>query len=299
MRNMLHHLREIGLDVLHEGRTAGRGQKPLLRKLLGLSHSDHVRTQSRLDDVVEAQLLQTRNDLAQLGVGELAGDGGSHHGVNTAISTEIVAGAILQDINGVQHEGLVRNRAKGAQVHASAALDALGIVDLGGLLLVHGDSLDLTSILAGTLAVDDSRKGADLGAGAALLALGLVDVGHVITVKGQRTELAHVLATVSQTTAASVGDLVAAYGTFVAGDVDDLNDVGIFLVSTHGQLNALAQNGALLVHTATHGGLFTGRELLGNIHHILHELVFPGKASNLSQHLIFQMLDFCIEFTHD
>ena len=296
---MLHQLGEISLDVLDEGGAAGGGEQALLGQLASLGHSHHIRTQGGLDDVSEAQLLQTGDDLAQLGVGELRGDGGSHHGVDLAGAAVLQTIALLQDLNGIHDEGLVGNGAEGALVHASAALDALGVVDLSGLILVHGDGLDLTSVLAGTLAVDDGGEGTYLGAGAALLALGLVDVGHVIPIEGQGTELTDVLATVGQAAAAGVGNLVAAYGALVAGDVDDLDDVGVLLVTADGQLHALTQDGALLVDAAAHGGLLAGGQLLGNIHHILHELVLPGEACHLAQDFILQMLNFRVKFTHD
>ena len=77
-------------------------------------------------------------------------------------------------------------------------------------------------------------------------------MGHVVAVKGDGTELAHVLATVSQTPTAGVGDLVAADGTFVTGDVDDLDDIGIVSIATHGDLNTLAEDGTFFINTTTH-----------------------------------------------
>ena len=73
-----------------------------------------------------------------------------------------------------------------------------------GLVLVHGDGLDLAGVLAGALAVDDGAVGADLGALAALHALCLVDVRYVMRVEGDRAPAADVLAAVRETAAAGV-----------------------------------------------------------------------------------------------
>ena len=253
VRDQILELREGRLDIANKGRTAGAGQKALLCKLTRLSQRDHISTQCRLDNGVEAQSLQTRNDLTELGIGELAGDRGGDQRVNAVIAAARITLTLFENINGVDHKRLVHDGAEGTLIHTGTALDALIVVDLGRLFLVHGDGFHLAGVLAGTLAADDSRVGAHLGTSTALLALGLVDVRHVVLVKGQSAELADVLATVRQAPAAGVGNLVAADGTFVAGDIDDLYDVGVVGVTAHGDLDALSDDGALLIDTAAHG----------------------------------------------
>ena len=48
--------------------------------------------------------------------------------------------------------------------------------------------------------------------------------------------LTDVLATVGKTTAAGVRNFVTADRTFVAGDIDNLDDIGIGLISAHSEL---------------------------------------------------------------
>ena len=295
---MLNQLRELRLDVLHECGAAGAGQQTLLGKLLCLCHSHHICAQRSLDDVVEAKSFQARDDLTKLCVGELRRDRGSDDGIYLIVTAAGVSLALLEDIDGVNDIRFVRDRAKRALIYARTALDALGVIDLRSLVLVHRDCLDLTSILAGTLTADDGSKGTYLCARAAFLTLALIDMCHVVAVKGQSAKLTNVLAAVCKTAAAGVGDLVAAYGTLIAGDIDDLDDVGVFLIAAHCELNALTKNCALLVYAAAHCGLLTGSQLFGNIYHILQKLIFPRQACNLTQDLVFQMLYFCIKFTH-
>ena len=120
----------------------------------------------------------------------------------------------------------------------------------------------------------------------------------VVFVKGQRAFFANVLATVGKTASASVCDLISADGTFITSDLDDLDDVGILSVAADGKLDTLAEDRALLVYTATHRRLVSGNDGLGNVDAVLKKRVVPGKASNLAEYLIFQMLNFCIEFSH-
>ena len=58
---------------------------------------------------------------------------------------------------------------------------------------------------------------------------------------------ADILTPVGQTAAAGVGDLVAAHGALVTGDVDDLDNIGILPVAANGQLDTFVDNGPLLI----------------------------------------------------
>ena len=282
--DVLLELREGGLDVADKARTAGAGQKALLRQLPGLLHGHHVRAQSGLDDGEEAQLFQARNHLAQVGVSKLAGNGGSHHRVYLVLGVVL---ALFQHVDHVEHEGLIRHRAKGAHVNAGPALDALPVINSRGVVLVDGDGLYLAGHLAGALAVHNGGIGADLGALAALHALGFVDVRHMVVVKRDGAPLAHVLTAVGQAPPAGVGDLVPSSRALIAGNVNDLDNVGVVGMAAHGHLHPFGQNGPLLVHAAAHGGLFAGNDGLGNVHHVLQEFILPGKPGGLPKDLVF------------
>jgi hypothetical protein len=167
-------------------------------------------------------------------------------------------------------------------IYPRTAPNALGVVNGSGFFFVHRNCLDLARVLAGTLAADDCGVGANLGARATFAAFGFIDVCHVVVVKGESTKLAHVLTTVSQASAAGVGYFISANGAFIASDVNDLNDVGVAFVATHCNFDAFTENGSLLVNTATHGGLLSGSELLGNVHYVLQKLILPRKASYLA-----------------
>ena len=127
-------------------------------------------------------------------------------------------------------------------------------------------SLDLAGVLAGTLTADDSGVGADLCTGTAFLALSLVDVSDMMLVERDGAEAADVLAAVCKAAAAGVGDFVSAHRALVAGDLDDLDDVGVILVSAHSELYSLSENGALLIDAAAHCGSVSGYDHFRNVH---------------------------------
>ena len=300
MRYMLYNTGEVVLDVTNECGTAGAGKKALFGKLLRLLKRYHIRTECSLDNIVEAELLHTGYNLTELSVGELAGDGGSNDSVNSvAASAGIITLALLEDIDGVEDKRLIHNSTEGTLVNASAALDTLIVVYRRSLLLIHRDSLYLASILTGTLAADDSGEGANLCTGAALTALGLIDMSHVIVVEADSAEFANVLTTVGKTSAAGVGNLVASYGTLVASDLNNLDNVGVVLVTAHSNLYSLAEYRSLLVYAATHSRLVAGNDHLGNIHNVFKKSVFPGKTCYFSENFIFQMLNFSVKFAHN
>ena len=165
-------------------------------------------------------------------------------------------------------------------------------------VLGHADGLDLAGVLAGTLAVGNGAVGADLRAAAAVDALALVDVRLHVLVKGNRVARADVLAAMGQTATAGVRDHIAAGGALVAGDVDDVDDIWVVLRAAHGQLHALGQNGALFIYAAAHGGRLARNDFLGNIGNGFQQVVVPGVARHAAQNLVFQVLNFGIEFSH-
>ena len=127
---------------------------------------------------------------------------------------------------------------------------------------------------------------------------GFVDMCLMLVVKRDRAALAGVLAPVCQTAAARIRHLIAAGGTVVAGDVNHLNDV-VSLAAAHGQLHPFRQDRPFLMHAAAHGGNFPRHDGFGNIHHVFQQRVVPGMAGHFPQHLVFQVLNFCIKLMHN
>ena len=101
-----------------------------------------------------------------------------------------------------------------------------------------------------------------------------------------------------QAAAAGVGHLKAANRTLVTGDLDDLDHVRILLVAAHRNLNAFGKDRTLLVNTAAHGRRLTRDNDLRNVQKIVKQGVLPRLSCNLAQNFVFQMLYFCIEFSH-
>jgi len=295
MRDELLQIRESGVYVGHESGAAGACEETLFRKLARLGKSDKIGAESGFDDLVKSELAQTRDDLTVLRICKLACDRGSDHSIDLA---RALALALFDDLDDVNDEGLIRDRAEGALINAGAATDALVVVDKSRLLLVHRNCLDLAGVLTGTGALYDSGVGADLRAGTALDAFRFVDMRDVVFVEGERALLANVLATVGKAASAGIRDLISADGTLVTGDLDDLNDVGVLSVAADSKLNALAKYCALLINATAHRRLVSGNDDLGNVDAILKQAVVPRKTGDLAEHLIFQMLNFCIEFTH-
>lgn len=292
---MGHHGGEVLFDKRDESGAAGACEEALFDQLARFSLGYHVGAESRLYDCMEAERLDSAYHLTELCVGELAGDGGRNDRIDLVL---FVVVALLDEVDHVEDERLIHYRAEGALIYARAAGDALFVVDGCGFVLAHGDRLYLAGVLAGALTADYSGVGADLGARSAADAEGFVDVRHMLVVKGYRVATADVLAAVSQTAAAGVCDLVAAHGAFVTGDLYDLYDVGIFLVSAHGELYALGEDRALLVNAAAHRGGGAGNDLRRYVKDRLKKRVVPRLTRDLAQDLVFEMLNFGIEFSH-
>ena len=140
------------------------------------------------------------------------------------------------------------------------------IVDRSRIFIIAGNGLDLACLNTGTGVVENGSVGANLGALTALDTLGFVDVSNVVIIKGDRPSFAYVLATVSQAATAGRGHLIAAHGAFIAGNLNDLNHIGVAAVTAHGKLHTLCHDGTLLVDTAPHGRLTFGNDNIGNIH---------------------------------
>src|SRR5699024_5130006 len=99
---------------------------------------------------------------------------------------------------------------------------------------------------------------------AAFDALVRIDVRLLVLVEADGPARAGGGAAVRQAAAAGVRHLIGGDGTFVAGDADDLDGVGVILVAAHGELQPLGHDGALFVNAAAHGRLRAGRDDLGD-----------------------------------
>ena len=123
-------------------------------------------------------------------------------------------------------------------------------------------------------------------------------MGYVLIVKCDGAAAADVLAAVSKAAAAGVCDLISAHRAFVAGDLQDLDHVGVILVSAHCELHPLGKNGALLVNAAAHCGGVAGNDLHRNVEDRLKQGIVPCLAGYLAQDFVLKMLNFGIEFSH-
>jgi hypothetical protein len=183
-------------------------------------------------------------------------------------------------------------------IDAGAALDALFIIDTGGILLIDRNSFDFTGVLAGAFPIHNSAVRAHLGALAAFHTFCFVDMRLMFIVKGNRTAFANVLKPVSQAAPAGIGDLVAYGGAVITGNINYLNNVSA--VSTaHRQFDAFGQNGPFLVNAAAHSGDFAGYNRFGNVQHVFQQGIIPGLPGYLPEHLVFQMLYLGIKLPHN
>ena len=90
---------------------------------------------------------------------------------------------------------------------------------------------------------------------------------------------------------------MAADRAFVAGNLDDFDDVRVFLVAAHSELDALLNDGALFVDTAAHRRFFFDDQLR-NLIVCGVEVILKTVTCDLAQDLILQILDFRIKLSH-
>ena len=213
-----------------------------------------VGTKGCLNDLMEPQFLDGGHHLRDATEAALADDGRRNDGIDPVFRIVL---RFLQNVDDVEHQRLVGNGTEGAFIDTGTAGDALLVVDFGFLVLVDGDGLHLATHHTRAVLQDDGGVGAGLGAFAALDALVLIDGGAVVH-DGNSVFGAHFLATVYHTATAGGRDIDAVNRTFVAGTVDDLDDVGVALVAAHRHLDAVLQNGAFLVDAAARFGFRAG-----------------------------------------
>ena len=92
----------------------------------------------------------------------------------------------------------------------------------------------------------------------------MVDIGPVVH-NGDGPPGTDILAPVGDASPAGLGDGDLVDRTLIAGDVDDLDDVGVVRIPPHGHVDPLRQNGPLLIDAAAHGGFFPRDDFLGDV----------------------------------
>ena len=295
VRDMFDHIREVLFDIRHERGTARTCQEAFFGEFSCFGKQNHIRAECRFDNRVESEFFKPRNDLTEFCVGELAGNRGRDDGVKFVLR---VVFALFHEVDYVENIGFVGNCAPGTLIYARAAFNALGIVDSCRAVLAHTDCLDFASHFARAFVVGDCAVRTNLCARAAFFTFCFVDVCDVLAVESKRAEFANVFATVSKTASASGGDFVAAHRTFVASDVDNLDYVGIVLVAAHSEFDSFTQNRAFFVHAAAHRRDFAGNYALWNVDGVFVERTCPRLSCDFAKNFIFEMLNFCIEYSH-
>ena len=147
--------------------------------------------------------------------------------------------------------------------------------------------------------VYDCSEGTNLCALTAFHTFGFVDVSNVVVVEGDGASLTYVFTSVCETAAAGIGNFITCGRTFVTSDVDNLNDVGVILVTAHNHFYAFAEDGSFLINTATHGGGLSGNDHLGNVQNFFEQSIVPCASCDFTKHLVFQVLNFCIKLSHE
>lgn len=270
-------------DEGYEGGAAAGGHDAFFFPLVGFFVEGDVGAEGGFDYLVEAEHFDGGDHLMEAAVATLAYDGGCDDGVDA------VAGVVLgfaEDFDDVEDEGFVLDGAEGALIDAGATGDALVVVDHGRALLVDGDGLGFAALHAGAVLGDDGAVGAGFGALAAFDTLGFVDGGAVVD-DGDGVFGADLGAGMHEAATAGGCDEHAAYGAFVAGDVDYLDGVGVGFVASHGHLDALLDDGALFVDAAAELGFGTGADGLGYVYVDVFKIVVVGMLDDLFQYVVF------------
>ena len=97
---------------------------------------DHIRSQRRFLDLVKAQRFDAGQHLPQLCILELAGDRGRHYSIDMRIRVPV---ALFQKGDDIQNEGFVQDCAERALIYAGPAGNAGVVVDIGDVILCHGN----------------------------------------------------------------------------------------------------------------------------------------------------------------
>ena len=118
----------------------------------------------------------------------------------------------------------------------------------------------------------------------------------LVLVDDDRIALAGLHAAVCQAAAAQVGDHIAGFRTFVAGNIDDLHDMVVVLAAADGQAHSFGHYGSVFVNAASLRRLVLGDHVAGDLVELRKDVVaLPGLHCDLSEHLIFCFLHTVIE----
>ena len=120
----------------------------------------------------------------------------------------------------------------------------------------------------------------------------------MVIIKRDCALFTYILASVSKTATAGICYLITADRTFVAGNIYNFNDIGVKFIAAHCNFYSFGKNCTFFVNTATHRGFISGNKGFGNIEKIVKQGIIPRLSCNLSQNLIFEMLNFCIKLSH-
>lgn len=119
----------------------------------------------------------------------------------------------------------------------------------------------------------------------------------MVVVKRYRAALADILTAVCQTPAAGIGNLESGGGAFIAGNVDNLNNIAACSFAADRNMDPFAQYCALLINTAAHCRRFSGNDLFGYFRDIFGQSAVPCASGNFTQDLVFKVLYLGIEFS--
>ena len=120
----------------------------------------------------------------------------------------------------------------------------------------------------------------------------------MVMIKGDGAAPACILTPVCQTSTAGIRHLIPDGGTVITCNVNDLNDIAAGFAA-HGQLDPFGKDCTFLVDAAPHRRHFPGNNHLGNVHDIFKQSVVPRLTGHFPQHLVFEILNLGIKFTHD
>ena len=117
-------------------------------------------------------------------------------------------------------------------------------------------------------------------------------------VEPNRIARANVLAAMGDASPAGIRDYVAADRTFITGNIDDLDDIGVVFVTAHRELDTLRQDRPFFIYATAHGRFRAGRDLFGNITDAVKQTVLKRRTRNLAQNFVFDQLNFGVKFVH-
>ena len=91
----------------------------------------------------------------------------------------------------------------------------------------------MTGLLTWTFDVGNRAEGANLCAFTTLNTLGFVDIRLLILIETDGVARTDILTTMCDTAAAGLADLITADRAFITGDIYDLDNIPIRLISAH------------------------------------------------------------------